>query len=157
MKCCRLWLNFSHLDDVVCMRLRAGSCPDAKDGVGDGHAVFSTDGVEQSHGDAEEGHAEHAAASPPPQTPQQADSVHRCPGYLQRQNERFVLHVRAAVSHLDSVFYFEAVGQLIKDGVRVRHISYSVSGEFSELSLQQLMRTHRAQRPASCNGSVSAV
>lgn len=72
------------LDDRVCARLSPGSSPDPEDGVCDWHAVFGTDGVEQSHGDAEEGHAEHSTPSPTPQTPQQADSVHRCPGDLQR-------------------------------------------------------------------------
>ena len=74
------------LDDGVCTRLSSGSCSDAEDGVGDGHAVFSTDGVKQSHADAEEGHADGSTASPTPQTPQQADSVHRRPGNLQRED-----------------------------------------------------------------------
>lgn len=72
------------LDDGVSARLSPGSCPDPKDGVCDWHAVFSTDGVEQSHGDAEKGHTKHAAASSTPQAPHKADSVHGCPGDLER-------------------------------------------------------------------------
>lgn len=63
-------LSATNLDDGVCTRLSPGSCPDPEDGVGDGYAVFSAEGVEQSHGDAEEGHAEHSTASPTSQTPQ---------------------------------------------------------------------------------------
>ena len=70
------------LDDRVRPWLSPGPRPDPEDGVGDGHAVLGTDGVEQSHGDAEEGHAENATTSSTPQAPQQADSVHRCPGDL---------------------------------------------------------------------------
>lgn len=72
------------LGNGVCTRLSPGSRPDPEDGVSDGHAVFSAEGVEQGHGDAEEGHAEHSAASPTPQAPHQADSVHGRPGDLQR-------------------------------------------------------------------------
>lgn len=71
------------LSDRVSARLSPGPRPDPKDGVGDGHAVLSTDGVEQRHGDAEEGHAERTAASTTPQSPQQANSVHGCPGDLE--------------------------------------------------------------------------
>lgn len=79
------WLNpnVTDLDDRVRSRLSPGPGTDPEDGVGDGHAVFSTDGVEQSHGDAEEGHAERSTASATPHTPQQADSVHGRPGDLQ--------------------------------------------------------------------------
>lgn len=64
-------------------RLSPSSRTDPEDGVCDGHAVFSTEGVEQSHGDAEEDHADHSTASPTPQPPHQADSVHGCPVDLQ--------------------------------------------------------------------------
>lgn len=57
------------LDDGVGARLSPGSCPDPEDGVSDRHAVFSADGVEQSHGDAEKCHAEGPAAGPAPQPP----------------------------------------------------------------------------------------
>ncbi|TNN45073.1 hypothetical protein EYF80_044718 [Liparis tanakae] len=72
------------LGDGVGARLSPGPRPHPEDGVGDRHAVLGTDGVEQRHGDAEEGHAEDAAAGAPPQPPQQADPVHRRPGDLQR-------------------------------------------------------------------------
>lgn len=80
-----VWVDvISNLSDRVSARLSPGPCPDPKDGVGDGHAVLSTDGVEQRHGDAEEAHAEHTAASTTPQPPQQANSVYGCPGDLER-------------------------------------------------------------------------
>ena len=72
------------LDNRVCSRLSPGSRSDPEDGVGDRDAVLCTDGVKQSHGDAEEGHAENSTTSPTPHAPQQADSVHRCPGDLRR-------------------------------------------------------------------------
>lgn len=82
------------LDDRVSARLSPGPCPDPKDGICDWHAVFSTDGVEQSHGDAEKCHAEHTAASPTPQPPHKADSVHGRPGDLER-TQRFSFHSTA--------------------------------------------------------------
>lgn len=81
------------LDDGVCTRLSPSSRPDPKDGVCDGHAVFSTEGVEQSHGDAEEAHAEHSTASPTPHPPHQTDSVHGRPVDLQR-TQTFTVHVQ---------------------------------------------------------------
>lgn len=74
----------AHLYDRVRSRLSPCSRPDPKDGVGDGHAVLSAEGVQQGHGDAEQRHAEDSAASPAPQAPDQADSVHGRPGDLRR-------------------------------------------------------------------------
>ena len=80
--------RMTDLDDGVRAGLSPGSSPDPEDGVSDGHAVFGAEGVEQGHGDAEEGHAERATASPAPQTPQQADPVHRRPGDLRGKRKR---------------------------------------------------------------------
>ena len=79
-----------HLDDRVRAWLGPGACAHSKDGVGHGHTVLCTKGVEQCHGDAEEAHAEGPAAGPPPHPPQQADPVYRCPGHLGEREERVV-------------------------------------------------------------------
>lgn len=89
------------LNDRMSTRLGSGSRPDPKDGIGDRHAVFSTQGIEQSHGDAEEGHAERSTASPTPQTPQQTDSVHRRPGDLQRKNKTYHIITSLTCSSLE--------------------------------------------------------
>lgn len=69
----------SHLDDGVSAGLSPGSCTDPEYGVCDRDTVLSAEGVEQSHGDAEEGHADGSAASAASQPPHQANPVHCCP------------------------------------------------------------------------------
>lgn len=59
----------SHLEDGVSARLSPGSRTDPEYGVSDRDAVLSAEGVEQSHGDTEEGHADSSAASATPQPP----------------------------------------------------------------------------------------
>lgn len=75
----------------MCTRLSPDSRPDPKDGICDRHAVFSKEGIQTSHGDAEECHADSSTASPTPQAPQKADSVNGRPGDLQKaQTSRIV-------------------------------------------------------------------
>lgn len=76
----------SHLDDGVSTRLSPGPRPDPEDGVSDRDAVLSAEGVEQSHRDTEQGHAEGATTSTAPQPPHQADPVHCRPVDLWHKN-----------------------------------------------------------------------
>lgn len=80
----------SYLCDGVSARLSPGSCTDPEYGVGDRDAVLSAEGVEQSHGDTEEGHADRSAASATPQPPHQADPVHCCPVNLRMARDNIL-------------------------------------------------------------------
>lgn len=82
----------SHLDDGVSARLSPGTRPDPEYGVCDRDAVLSAEGVEQSHGDTEEGHADRSAASATSQPPHQTNTVHCCPVNLRRAGDKSQNH-----------------------------------------------------------------
>lgn len=91
----------TNLDNWVCTRLSPGTCSHTKDGICDRHTIFSTQGIKKSHGDAEEGHADGSTASATPQTPQQADPVHRCSGNL---NNKY--HLTESKLHKEKLHFF---------------------------------------------------
>lgn len=95
-----VWVDaITDLNDRVSARLSPGPCPDPKDGISDWNAVLSADGIEQGHRDAEKRHTERTTASPPPQPPQEADSVHGRPGDLEK-TQTFSVHLTVQVRHV---------------------------------------------------------